>query len=534
MLSLFLHSAARRPWLSLGLVAVILLSMALSVLPPLVLSRVIDDMTAGADMEGSLLVPGISYFLLTVLANGTESLKAALITIFGESTTHRIRSAMAEKLSRLPAPYFDAHESGRMASLFVNDVDTIETLFQSGVIGMISDALQIISLLFVIYFLSPGLFGLLLIALPLLFLLTRAFQKRMRSAQLAYRAALASASGLIPETIRNRRAIFFLSAEPFMKSRYGKAIADSFAAMSRSNFYDSIYSPIIITISACLIALLVVLSAADASLFGLSAGTAAALIAYLHRIFSPLESIGMEIQNIQSAMAGITRISDFLREKEMASPEEISISPDNAISLRHISFAYDKSQPIFTDLSLTFPKGSTTTLMGRTGAGKSTIFKLLLGLATPTTGEISIFGRNPASISESEKRKLFGVVPQAFRPVLGNLRDQLTLGDPRVTEEEIKRALTTVGLYDLCMHFPEKLDTPYSDALFSQGQKQLLSIARAIALDPEVLLLDEITANLDAGTEQEVLTALQSAAKNRTVIGISHRGEQGRVVEVGV
>lgn len=532
MLSLFLHSAFARPWLSLSLAAAILLSMALSVLPPLVLSRVIDGMTAGDEIESSLLALGISYFLLTVLANGSESLKAALITIFGESTTRRIRSAMAAKLTRLPASYFDAHESGRMASLFVNDVDTIETLFQSGVISMISDALQIVSLLFVIYFLSPGLFGLLLIALPLLFLLTRAFQKRMRSAQLAYRAALASASGLIPETIHNRRSIFFLSAEGFMKSRYGKAIAESFAAMSRSNFYDSIYSPIIITLSSCLIALLVVLSAEDAQLFGLSAGTAAALITYLHRIFSPLESIGMEIQNIQSAMAGMSRISDFLHEKEMASPKENSISKENAITMHHISFAYDEGAPIFENLSLTFPKGSTTTLMGRTGAGKSTIFKLLLGLATPTAGEISIFGRNPCAISESEKRKLFGAVPQAFRPVSGNIRDQLTLGDPRVTGEEIKRALTTVGLYDLCMGFPEKLDAPYSDALFSQGQKQLLSIARAIALDPAILLLDEITANLDEKTEQEVLAALQSAAENRTVIAISHRGYQGRVVHV--
>ncbi len=531
MLSLFLRAALARPWLSLALAASILLSMALSVLPPLVLSRAIDGLTAGEDNH--LLLLGISYFLLTVLSNGSESLKAALITIFGESTTHRIRSAMAEKLSRLAPSYFDRAESGRMAALFVNDVDTLETLFQSGVISMISDALQIVSLLFAIYFLAPGLFGLLLAALPLLFLLTRAFQKRMKASQLAYREALASANSLIPETIHNRRLIFFFAAEPFMRGRYGKAVRESFTAMSRSNFYDSIYSPIIITLSSCLIALLVALTAEGAPLFGVSAGTAAALFAYLHRIFSPLESIGMEIQNIQSAMAGMSRISDFLAEKEMASPKEISISKENAITMNHISFAYDEGAPIFTNLSLAFPKGSTTTLMGRTGAGKSTIFKLLLGLAAPTAGDISIFGRNPCAISESEKRKLFGVVPQAFRPVSGNIRDQLTLGDPRVTDEEIKRALRTVGLYDLCMGFPEKLDTPYAGALFSQGQKQLLSIARAIALDPAILLLDEITANLDAKTEQEVLAALQSAAKNRTVIAISHRGYKGRVVVIG-
>ena len=537
ILPLFLRAAFENPRISAGLILSILFAMGLSVLPPLVLQRAIDTMTGGRATEDMLLLLGISYFLLAVLSNLSESLKAALITIFGEKTTHRIRLAMAQKLSRLPSSYFITHESGLMSALFVNDVDTIETLFNAGIISMISDAFQILSLLFVIYFLSPGLFLLLLLALPLLFLLTRAFQKRMLASQLIYRGAVAATGALIPETIRNRCSIFFLGSAPFMKKRYGKTIRESFTAMEHSNFYDSIYSPIIITVSACLIALTVSLAARpNATLFGLTAGTCAALIAYLHRIFTPLESIGMEIQNIQSAMAGMTRISDFLKEKEMAIPSENSISKENAISIRNITFAYEEGHPIFKNLTLTFPKGTMTTITGRTGAGKSTLFKLLLGLAVPTEGTISLFGRNPLAITAEEKRQLYGVVEQTFRPIEGTVKDQLTLGDERVNDEQICRALSAVGLYPLCTELSQQLDTPYDDSLFSQGQKQLLSIARAIVMDPPLLLLDEITANLDAETEKEILTALKAASKNRTVLSISHRlysGQGGRMVEIG-
>ncbi len=531
ILPLFLSAAKRSPLLSAALVIAILLSMGLSVLPPWVLGLVIDGMTAGTIDERGLLLLGGAYFLLTVLSNGSASLQSALITIFGERATHRIRFAMAEKLSRLPASYFDGHDSGRMASLFVNDVDTLEILFSSGVISMISDALQIFAMLFAIYFLSPGLLLLLLIALPLLFLLTRAFQTRMRQSQLAYRRALADASSLIPETIRHRVTLFFLGAAPFMKRRYHVAAKKSFAAMSRSNFYDSIYSPIVITASACLIALLVVLSGAS-DLFGVTAGSAAALFAYLHRIFSPLESMGMEIQNIQSAIAGITRISDFLNEKEMAHPQSPTAHKENAISLRNMTFGYTKDHLIFENFSLALPEGSRTTFVGRTGAGKSTLFKLLLGLTAPLEGEISIFGRNPTAVSAGERRRLFGVVEQTFVPVLGTVRDQITLGDPRITDDDVHRALTLVGLSDA---FPQGLSAPYSAALLSHGEEQLLSIARAIAADPAILLLDEITASLDAETEKRILSALSSASESRTVLAISHRVAKesaGQVVEI--
>ncbi|HBK27460.1 MAG TPA: ABC transporter ATP-binding protein [Dialister sp.] len=531
-LSVFLQTLRRNKFTSLLLLCSIVLSIGISILPPLVLQQVIDGLSATHVSRETWLLWALSYFAIVALSNLTEAGKETLITLFGQRTTHEIRSTLAAKLCRLPASYFVTHPNGQTTSLFVNDVDTIEDLFDSGIISMISDSFQIFSILFVVYLLSPGLFGLLLLALPLLFLLTRCFQKRMLSAQLAYRQALAAANGLIPETIRNCRAIRLFRGVPFMKRRYQQTMEDSFHAMDRSNFYDSIYSPIIITTSSLLIALMVSLSVAEStwqSLFGMTAGTVVALMAYVNRIFSPLESIGMEIEHIQSALAGMERISTFLEEKEIAIPVSTPSADTSSIVIDHITFGYEPSHPIFQDFSLTIPKGDMITLTGRTGIGKSTLFKLLCGLYIPQKGMISLFGQNPAAISEAERRPLFGIVEQSFRPVPGTIGDQISLQDPRISTAAIWDALHTVGLSALCESLPNQLDTPYTASLFSQGQKQLLSIARAIVMNPSLLLLDEITANLDAHTEKEVLTALRQASKHRTVISISHRlyQEQG-------
>ena len=321
---IILSAAAMSPRLTACLLAVILVSLVLGVLPPLILQQAIDSLTAGSATARGLLFLGLLYFGLTALSGLADSAKESYITVFGQKVTHHIRTVMADKLSRLPAAYYTTHEGGAVASLFVNDMDTIEDLFDSGIISMAADALKIISILITVFFLSRGLFLLLLIALPLLFLLTRAFQKRMLAAQVENRKAVAGTNEIIPETMHTIRTIRLTGCEDFMERRYGASIRRSFSAMEKTNFYDSIYSPIILTTSALLIALMCILSVSGTdftALFGMTAGTAAALIAYVDKVFSPLQSMGMEIENIQSAMAGAHRIREFLGEKEMETTE---------------------------------------------------------------------------------------------------------------------------------------------------------------------------------------------------------------------
>lgn len=514
----------RHPGLSVLLILAISLSVLFSLLPPLVLEKTVNALAAG---EQVLLSMAIGYFSIVAISGLLDSVKESLITAFGQKATHQIRSAMSEKLKRLPSAYLVEREPGVTVSRFVNDVNTVDHLFSSGIISMAADLCKLLSILIIIFTKSIGL-GLMLTAItPPLFWMTRKFQTRMLRAQMDHRIAVARTSQQIPETLKNMRTIRILHQEDYMYHRYGNTIEQSFRAQERSNFYDAVYSPIIVSVSALLVGIMMAASGQSGAVqgfFGMSVGTAAAMIAYVGSFFTPLESIGMEIQNVQSAVAGVQRINEFLREEEQAiSPGQIR-AERAAVRLSDVCFRYRHGeQEILHQFNLTVAEGESIILAGRTGAGKSTLVKLIAGLYQPQCGEVLVFGRAADSIPESEKRRWFGYVEQQFRLVPGSVADQVSLSDPQVSEAQIRQALDMVGLREITDSLPNGIHTPCTESLFSQGQFQLLAIARAVVLDPKLLLLDEITANLDSRTEKLVLSALRAASLNRTVISVSHR-----------
>jgi len=313
-----------------------------------------------------------------------------------------------------------------------------------------------------------------------------------------------------------------------MEERYDSFIEASYEATDRSNLFDSIYSPIIKMSSASVIAVMMVLAAGGGRMqafFGLSVGTAVAVIAYVNSIFDPLENIGMEIQTIQAASAGLERITDFLSEPERTIPENMPAYVPGApcVEFRSVSFRYRKEQEILHDLSFRIQPGEHVTFIGRTGAGKSTIFRLITDLYEPQSGEVLIHGISSSLIPDRMRRSLCGVVEQDFHPVMGTVRDQVTLFSQDITSAQVERAVRLSGLEEAILQLPKGYDTPFRDTAFSKGQLQLLSIARALAAEPEILLLDEFTANLDSATEEMVMHAISRAAEGRTVISISHR-----------
>lgn len=512
--------------LSFGLVFAVAGTVIAGILPPLLLERIVNRLAGGADV-----LPGLAaaYFLLLAAAGIFDSAKESLITVFGQKVTHGLRSVMCRKLSKLPASYLIDTEPGVTASRFVNDVDTMESLFTSGIISMVVDICRVVSILAVIFVKSRGLGVLMTLAAPILYLITRAFQKRMLKAQLANRTSVGRANSHVPETIRNIRMIHTFHKEKYMEKCYDRYIQAGYQALEKSNFYDSIYSPIIITIRAALIAVMMVLAAMGGNmqgLFGMSVGTAVAVIAYVSKVFEPLESIGMEIQNIQSAVAGVCRIYEFLNESEHRLPENETAALDEcspAAAFHSVSFGYGDGREILRQYSFEVHTGENVTLTGRTGVGKSTVFKLLLGLYPPWNGRVCIYGVPPDQIPDTQKRGIFGYVEQSFRLVPGTVAEQISLKDSRITREDIERAVNMVGMHEAVMDLENRYDTLCTAGLFSQGQMQLLSIARAVAANPRILLLDEITANLDSATEEKVLEALRAASTNRTVISISHR-----------
>ena len=307
--------------------------------------------------------------------------------------------------------------------------------------------------------------------------------------------------------------------------------------MERTNFYDAIYSPVVLVLNAVVVGAVMLLSAsgnaAVLTLFGMSVGTSVAVINYISRIFEPIESLGMEIQTIQSAMAGVKRIDAFLAQPEREQPPARATAARGDVVLDHVTFGYGEKH-VLEDFSMTVKQGEQVTLVGRTGAGKSTVFRLLLGLYPPEAGTVTIGGVKVSDITDRERRTCIGCVEQHLARVPGTVLEQITLGDPAISREMARRAAELAGMDAVIRALPQGCDTLCTDGMFSQGEWQLLSIARAAA-DPAVLLLDEITANLDAETEARVLEALRRASVGRTVLSVSHRIYEnlgGRTVEI--
>ena len=540
VVSIILHTIIKRKWLSLGIIISVCGAVITALYPPLVLGKIVDTLTTGSQMPVYLV---FVYMAFTVITGLMEATREGLLTIFGQKITHALRSGLMEHFVRLSTDSLNKQEPGAVVSRFVGDVDTVENLFTSGIVSMFADACKIISILVVIWFSNKGLATVLIVLLPFLFWFTRHIQKNMLDAQLKNRRAVSRASGHVPETLHNIRTIHNLGKEKYMEKRYDEYISDSYKAMEKTNFYDAVYSPVILILNAVVVAVVMLFSASGnakvLTLFGMSAGTAVAVINYISQIFSPVESLGMEIQTIQSAIAGVRRINEFFELPVLDNNEELqaektfdSKNDTPYVQFNDVTFGYEADHTVIADKTFVVNRGEQVTLSGRTGAGKSTIFKLLLGLYNPQKGSILINDMNSAAIPDNRKRKIFGYVEQSFHIVPGTVKDQITLYDKSISDEAVIKAAKLTGLHDTIMNFENGYDTQCTQEVFSQGQWQLLSIARATAANPELLLLDEITANLDANTERDVLTALKGVSENRTVISISHRvtARTGRVI----
>lgn len=528
-------AAASHRLLTVGTVLCVAASVAASLLPPLLLARVIDRLTAGLPLP---FLAVLLYFGSLALEGVLTSAQESLLVLFGQRMTHALRSEMSRKLSRLPAGTLAEQNPGEVAARFSGDVDTVEALFTSGIISMAADACRIISIMGVIAVKNTGLALILLLVLPLFAVFTRHVQKRMLAAQLDNRRAVAAVSGQVPETLHNIRTIRALGLEDYMERRYDRCIGDSYAAMERTNFYDAVYSPVVLLLNAAVVGIVMLLSASGnaqlLTLFGMSVGTSVAVINYISRIFAPIESLGMEIQTIQSAMAGVRRIDAFLDQPERTIPPARREAARGDVEFAHVTFGYGERH-VLKDFSMTVKQGEQVTLVGRTGAGKSTVFKLLLGLYQPETGTVTIGGVKVGDITDRERRTCIGCVEQHFSRVPGTVLEQITLGDPQITGKMARDAAALAGIDAAIRALPEGYDTVCTEGIFSQGEWQLLSIARAAAADPAVLLLDEITANLDAETEARVLEALRRASAGRTVLSVSHRVYEnlgGRTIEI--
>lgn len=501
-----------------------------SLIPPQILKTIIDSNLVPHKQEG-LLNSAVLYLTVLLVIGLSDFLKEAILTVAGQKITTGIRLAMMEKMGRIDARFFSQNETGMVVSRFTNDVDAVQTIFTSGIVGMFIDLLKMVGIVFSIWQFSTNLGLIALGLLPVLFVLTRIFQKKMLSAQIRSRVIISWINNHIAESVKNIQMIKSFSKEAYMEKRYEGYLTKNYRTVEEINFVNSIYPPMIQIIRSLVIAGIILLSAGKIQLSGLSLGMVAASIELISNLFVPVETLGMELQNVQESMAGIRRVNDFF-EIEEEDPKNLDLTaaqviPDSGraiITFENVSFAYDEDTKVLEDINLTIQAQESVTFIGRTGVGKTTLFRLVMGLIRPTKGRIAINGIDVADIPHTGKRRLFGYVEQDFHMIDGTVGEQIGLKDPSVSREQIERALRLVGLEEYVAALENGIDTDISlGTVFSQGQKQLLAIARAVAANPPVLLLDEMTANLDSITEGKIVAALQKVSANHTILSISHR-----------
>jgi ATP-binding cassette, subfamily B, multidrug efflux pump len=527
-------------YITLLLIATAAGAVFAGLIPPRIMQSLIDTyLSSGraAVLSGSSQIKiehiAAAYFASFAVISLLGIIKEAVLSTAGQKITVVMRDIMMRKMSRLPASYFTQNESGAIVSRFTNDIEAVQALFTNGVVSMIIDLLKIAGIVISMWLFNSLLGLLMLCVLPFVYLLTRFFQKQMLGAQKRKRSIIARVTGFVPETVRNIRMIHSFGKETYMQRKYAVCITESYNTIEKINLYDSIYSPIIRIITSFIIAAVAVSASAHLPFMMITAGMAAASMQYIMDVFEPIGNLGMELQSIQSALAGISRVNEFLAEKEEPLKNEnkaavlfqkMRTSRGLTIELQHITFAYKSSEKnILDDVSLIIRPEERITFAGRTGAGKSTLFNIIPGLLIPQSGCVLIDDIDAASIPNSDKRRIFGYITQHFDFINGTVADQITMGDKAITRADIEDSLRFTGMLDYVNSLENGLETQAGPQSFSQGQLQLLAVSRAIVTHPPILLLDEITANLDSATEKKLLTVLDKAGKGRTVLSVSHR-----------
>ncbi|MGH4120970.1 ABC transporter ATP-binding protein [Clostridium sp.] len=501
-----------------------------SLIPPQILKYIID-LNLVPKSNDKLLFLAISYMCVIFFIGVFDFFKQAVLTVLGQKISKEIRLEMMQKLKKINAKFFSTNDTGTVVSRFINDVDAINSLFTSGIVGMMVDCFKIIGIVVSIWIFSAKLGSVTLLLLPIIYAITRLFQKRMLTAQIENRILVGKVNNHISESLKNVQMIKSYSKESYMEQNYTNYLLDNYKTIEKVNFYDSVFSPIIQLTRAVVIGFIVILSSKQLNYLGISLGMVAASIDLISNLFAPIENLGMELQNIQQAVSGIRRVNDFYSEPEdYCNDIELKaedIIPDRAdikLSFNDVTFQYEKGTDILQNISLHINPQEKITFVGRTGVGKSTLFKLVMGFLKPSNGSITINEINVYDIPNSEKRKIFGYVNQSFHIINGTVADQISLQDENISKDQIENALDFVGLTDYVEALENGIDTNVnSDTLFSQGQKQLLAIARAIVTNPPILLLDEVTANLDSITEEKFVSVLQNASHAHTILSITHR-----------
>jgi ATP-binding cassette subfamily B protein len=519
-------------WALLGALVGVVAASGLDLVPPLIVGRLVDENLAQGRAEG-LLPLALAYLSAIGAVHLLRGAITYLTAIAAQGAMRRLRVRLFAHLQRLPIVYHDETPIGDIISRCTSDMDTINNLFSLGIIHLLAQMVQLVAIVIAMVALSPLLSLVMLPLLPLVYWITRAFQWRMRDAEREVRRGVGVLNARLQETLSGAEVIHALHWQGRFLQRFRQTLSEALRATNRSVWYGAVYSPIMDILAAVIVVGLFRLGAEPRLGAALSLGALTSFVLLFLRFFEPIVALGEDWQTAQAALAGIERVMEVLKipTEERPDPAGGDAGDMPPVWVRDLVFGYRQGEPVLNQVSLRVLPGQHVAIVGRTGAGKSSLFHLLGGLYHPWSGELLVAGRLPFALSDEERRRILGPVPQAVQLFSGTVRENLTLGDPTLTTEDLTRALTLSGAGEFVEALPQGIETVLSDqgggggVQLSGGQRQLLALARALAGDPQLLLLDEATASVDSATEESFRRALQAHMETRggAVLTIAHR-----------
>lgn len=522
------------------------LASASAILSPLVIGSAVTAVDNGEPVTRILM------FLITLYFGDwlVRFLQQFLIASTGQKMIHQIRTTLFGAMKKLPLSFFDQHQHGELMSRLTNDVDNISTTISNSLTQLLTYIFTIIGIFCMMLALSPVLTAVSLVGIGLIFLLTRMVTNHTRKLFSAQQKILGKLNGQIEETISGEAVVKAFCYENQMIEEFEESNEQLRKTATRALIWSGYLMPLTNVINNLSYVAISIVSGVLAVKGYISIGMISSFLLYVRQFSRPFVDIANIFNNFQTAVAGAERILDILDEtpEPEDAPDALPLtSPRGEIKLQNVVFGYTPDMPILKGISLEIPAGTKTAIVGSTGAGKTTIINLLTRFYDVNDGKILLDGHDLRKYRIKDLRRSFGVVLQDTALFCGTIRDNINYGREHTDMEAIKAAARTAGADAFIQRLPQGYETVLTQggAELSQGERQLLTIARAVLTDAPILILDEATSSVDTVTEQRIRNAMLKITKGRTSFIIAHRLstikdsdliillENGRIAEQG-
>lgn len=505
----------------------IIVSIVSSLLGSYMLRPIINDYILPGNFDGliKILLVLAGIYLAGVIATYIQYI---LLNKIGQNTVTRMRTDLFKKMEQLPVKYFDTYQHGDLMSRYTNDIDQISTALTDSLSDMLSSALMLIGIFTLMIYISPILTLVTLITVPLMFISAKLIVKRSRKYFKAQQETLGEVNGYIEEMISGQKVIKVFGHEKKVETDFDVINQSLRGKSEKAQFYSGMMMPVMQNLNTLNYVIITIVGALLAIFRGFDVGGLAAFLQYSRQFGRPINELASLYNSIQAAIAGAERIFQVIDEEPEQADTPGAISLRNVkgdLEMKDVYFGYKPEKLILKGVSLHATPGTKIALVGETGAGKTTILNMLPRFFDIKSGEITIDGNSTRNIRREDLRRSMAIVLQDTHLFTGTVRENIRFGRLGATDEEVVRAAKLTAAHSFIKRLPQGYDTVLENdgANLSQGQRQLLNIARAAVADPPILLLDEATSNIDTRSELLIQKGLDQLMEGRTSLIIAHR-----------